>query len=240
MYRLLICALHCLFCAFGPWLALSFLLLCIRLQVGNFFRLCCCYPAVLLVIFFLLGRGQRLILHLQLHRLIDILPFAEPEDKVVTFLQTFCSHACFLIQLCKLISPLFNILRFLELFQRLDLLLHRRSLRTQNLVSQDILVRILGCDLHKIIVIIDSLVYISRLNRKRTQTIEHLTATFRAVIGDSEDTIALLILSIFFINIADIHQHGHIAHPFPINLIRCLGRLVVCAVFHKFKHLFCF
>ena len=44
------------------------------------------------VVFLLLERGQRLILHLKLHSLINILSLAEPQDQIVAFLQTFCRH----------------------------------------------------------------------------------------------------------------------------------------------------
>lgn len=41
------------------------------------------------VIFLLLQRSQGLILHLKLHRLIDVFTLAEPQDQIITFLQTF-------------------------------------------------------------------------------------------------------------------------------------------------------
>ena len=47
--------------------------------------------------FLLLGRRQRLVLHLQFHCFINILAFTEPEDQVITFLETFCCHASFLV-----------------------------------------------------------------------------------------------------------------------------------------------
>ena len=86
------------------------------------------------VILLLLQRCQRFILHLQLHRLVDILSFTEPEDQIVTFFQTLCGHSRLMITLCQLIRPLFYILRLLKLFQRGDLLGKRRSLCSEDLI----------------------------------------------------------------------------------------------------------
>ena len=62
------------------------------------------------IIFLLLGRRQRLILHLQFHSLIYILSLTKPEDQIITLFQTLCRHARFLIKLCQFICPFLYIL----------------------------------------------------------------------------------------------------------------------------------
>ena len=87
------------------------------------------FSGISLVIFFLLKRSKRFILHLQFHGLIHIFSFTEPENQVVTFFQTFCCHSGFVIQLCQFICPLFHIFCMFEFFERFNLLLQRSALR---------------------------------------------------------------------------------------------------------------
>ena len=221
-------------CGLIPFSAISIK----RFQIRHFFRL----SRQLLksvIIFFLLGRSQGLILHLQFHRLINVLSLTEPQDQVIAFFQAFRCHARFLIQLCKFIRPLFDIFSFLKFFQRLDLLFYRRSLCAQDLVTQDMLIWIFWCDLHEIIVIIYRLVHIPCLNGKCTEPVNDFPASLGAVISDPQDIITLLILFIFLIYVTDIRQHAHIADSFPVDLIGYRCRFTVRAVFHKLKHLFC-
>ena len=191
-------------------------------------------------VFFLLLRRQLLILHLQLHSLVHILAFAEPENQIVTLFHTLCSHPGFLVKFCELIRPFFRIFRFFIFFQRLDLLLNRRVLRPQNLISQDMPVRIFRRHLNKFIVIINRLIDISRLQCKCTETACNLSASFCAVISNAEHIIAFLVVFNLFINITDLNKHGSIPHSAPVNHIRYICRFAICAVFHKLKHLFCF
>ena len=211
--------------------------LCIRQDVRHFF---CLFRQLLIpaVILFLLRRSQRLILHLQLHRLIYILSFAEPKDKIITLLQTFCRHACFLVQLRQFISPFFNIFRLLILLKRFDLLLDRCSLRTENLISQDILIRVFRRDLNKIVIIIDRFIYISSFNRQCTKAADDLPAPLRTAVSKIQHLISLLILFILFIDLTDICQHSGISDPLPVDQVRDFRCLSVCTVLHKFEHLF--
>ena len=70
------------------FLLLGFICLCIRKNIRN---LLCLLgrPCITLIVLFLLGRSQWFVLHLQFHRLIDILPLAEPKNQIVTLFQTF-------------------------------------------------------------------------------------------------------------------------------------------------------
>ena len=101
------------------------------------------------------------------------------------------------------------------------------------------LVRVLGSYLHEIIIIVNRLVYIPRLQRQCTQTINHLPAPLSPVIRNIQNIIALLILPVLLVDITDICQHRHIPHSLPVNCVSNLSRFVIRAVFHKFKHLFC-
>ena len=251
LFRDLLCFFRLLFCirAFFLRRFLCFVYVCLVLIPGFFSRICqqirhlfCLgrrfFKSV--IIFFLLGRCQRFVLHFKFHRLIYILPFAEPENKVITFFQTFSSHAGFLIEFCQFICPLFDILRFLKLFQSLDLLLNRRALLPQNLIAQDILIRIFRRDLHKIIVIIYRFINIARLQRKRTEAADNFSAALGTVISNIKYVIAFLIFLVLFIYVTDLDQHGSISYSAPVNCIRYIRSFSICAVFHKLKHLFCF
>ena len=101
------------------------------------------------------------------------------------------------------------------------------------------LIRILGRNLHKIIVIVYCFVNISCLDSQRTQLIDNFPAALRTVISNPQNIITLLIFFIFLIYIADIHQHRNIAYSLPVNFIGYCCRFAVCAIFHKLKHLFC-
>ena len=160
------------------------LLRCICGQIRHFFRLRRHF-LIPVIVFFLLGRSQRFVLHLQLHSLIYILSFAEPEDKVVALFQAFCRHARFLIQFCQFIRPLFDVLCFFKFFQCFYLLFDRCSLCAKYLIPEDVLIWILRRNLHKIIVIVYRFIYISRLNSQCTKMIDYLTASFRTVISES-------------------------------------------------------
>ena len=172
------------------------------------------------VIFLLLGRRKRLILHLQFHCLIYILAFTEPEDQIITLFQTLGCHSGFLIQFCQFISPFFNIFRLLKFFESLNLLFDRCSLCPQDLIAKDILIWIFRSNLHKIIVEVNSFIHISRLQCKSTQAIDNLPASFRTAVNVIKHLIAFLIFPVFLIYIADIHQHRNIAHFPPVNLVR--------------------
>ncbi len=193
-------------------------------------------PAVIL---FLLRWCQRLIFHLEFHSLIDIFSFIKPQDQIVTFFQTLCRQACLLVQFCQFISPLFDILCLFESFQSLNLLVDRRSLRTQDLITENKFIRILRRNLLKVIIIINCFIYILRLQCQCTKLVNDFPASFRTMISNIQDIITLLIITVFFINIADICQHLRIAHPLPVYAICNLRSLTKCTVLHKFKHLFC-
>ena len=211
--------------------------LCICQDIRHLFRL---FGKLLIppVILFLLGRSQRLVLHLQFHRLIHILPFTEPEDKIIALLQALCRHTGLLVQFRQLIRPLFNILRLLILLKSLDLLLDRSSLRAEDLVFQYILIRVFRRDLNKVVIIINSFVHILCLDRQGTEAADDLPAPLRTAVSKVQHFISLLILFVLFIDLTDICQHSGIADSLPVDLIRDLRRLPVCTVLHKFEHLF--
>ena len=79
------------------------------------------------VVLLLLKRSQGLIFHLQFHGLIDIFPFTEPEDQVITLLQALGSHTGLMVKFCQFIGPFLYILCLLEIFKSLDLLRQRGS-----------------------------------------------------------------------------------------------------------------
>ena len=121
----------------------------------------------------------------------------------------------------------------------MDLLLDRSTLCTENLIFQNMLIRIFWSDLNKFIIIINRFIHIPCLQCKRTQTGNDLSAPFRTMIGNIKNFITLLIVPVLLINITDIRQHRRITNSSPVNRIRNCCGFSVCTVFHKFKHLFC-
>ena len=180
--------------------------------IGKFF--------ISLVVFLLLRRCKLLVLHLQFHSFVYILSLAEPENEIITFLQTLRCHARFLVQFCQFVRPLFNIFGLLILLERFDLLLNGRSLRPQNLISQNILIRIFGGYLYEIIIIINRLIYIPSLEGKRTESADDLAAPLGTAVSEIQHVITFLIFFVLFINITDICQHRRIADTFPVDRVR--------------------
>ena len=157
----------------------------------------------MLIILLLLEGRERLILHLKLHRKIDILPLTEPQDQIIAFLQTFPHHASLMIQLRQFIRPLFNIFCLLKFFKSCNLLLKRRLLHLQNPVFQDILVRILRCQLNKLFITIRSFLRIINLKRQSCKPIDNLPAPWRTVKCHQQNITALLKFSTVFISFTD-------------------------------------
>ncbi len=207
-------------------------------DAGNFLRRTRLF--ITAVVLLLLGRGQGLILHFQLHRLIDVLPLAEPENQVVAFFQALGRHPRFLIQFREFIRPLLDILTLLESLQGLDLLLDWFPPRTKYLVTQQITVRILRGRLDEFVIIINRFIYIFCLQRQHAQAIQNLPAALGPLISDIENVITFLIFPVLFIDVTDVRQHRGVAHPPPVNRVRDFRGLVVRAVLHKLKHLLAF
>ena len=80
-------------------------------------------------VFLLLLWCKRLVFYLQLHRLLYEDSITEPQNQIITLFETFRCHPRFVIELCQLVCPLFNILCLLKLFQHTDLLFKRCILR---------------------------------------------------------------------------------------------------------------
>ena len=110
-----------------PFQDLTFLLLC-RFHCSRLPRL-----GLLLgfrsPVFLLLLWCKRLVFYLQLHRLLYEDSITEPQNQIITLFETFRCHPRFVIELCQLVCPLFNILCLLKLFQHTDLLFKRCILR---------------------------------------------------------------------------------------------------------------
>ena len=111
-------------------------------------------------------------------------------------------------------------------------------MRTEDLIPQNILIRIFGCDLDKIIIVIDRLIYIPCFDRQRTEAADNLPASLRTAVSKIQHLISLLILFILFIDLTDICQHSGISDPLPVDQVRDFRCLSVCTVLHKFEHLF--
>ena len=87
---------HSILRCFFNRLSFLFLLFLCFLRLNH--RMLICF--LLAVVFLLLKRCQRLILHLKLHRFINVFTFAEPQNQIITFLQTLCRHTGLIIQTC--------------------------------------------------------------------------------------------------------------------------------------------
>ena len=103
----------------------------------------CLFLGKILIIFFLLQRCQRFVLLLQLHCLVDILAFGEPQNQVIAFSKALFSASRFVIQCSQFIGPLLDVFDPLEISQCLDLVIKRKAFCLLNLVTQNILIRIL-------------------------------------------------------------------------------------------------
>lgn len=121
----------------------------------------------------------------------------------------------------------------------MDLLLDRSTLCTENLIFQNMLIRIFWSDLNKFIIIINRFIHIPCLKCKRTQTRNDLSAPFRTMIGNIKNFITLLIVPVLLIislTFASIVVLRTLLQSIVSS--NCCG-FSVCTVFHKFKHLFC-
>ena len=194
----------------------------------------------MLIILLLLKRRKRLIFHLKLHCQIDILPLAEPENQIITFLYAFPDHTSLVIQLCQFICPLFNVLRLLKLLKRSNLLLKRRLLYFQYPVFQDILIRILRRQLNKLFITIGSLFRVIHFKRQCSKPVNDFPASRRTVKRHEQNIAALLELSAVFINLTNRIQHRRTLYPAPVNRIRNFHRFSKLLFLCIFKQLFCF
>ena len=121
-----------------------------RLRVGNFLRLLFVTCTAFLfsglrvqglnaqpVIDCLLGCGQRLIFHLQLHGLADIRTLTEPQNQVVTGIYAFLCLPCSRVKLCQLECPALGVFPFPILLQDSNLRVQRGILCPVQLVLKN-------------------------------------------------------------------------------------------------------
>ena len=85
-------------------------------------------------VFFLLRCCQFLILHFQFHGFGNIFAFAKPQNQFITFFDTAINHTRFFVKTSQLVSPSLIILVALIFFQNCDLVCHRRTTFSVNLI----------------------------------------------------------------------------------------------------------
>ena len=102
---------------------------------------------------------KRCMLCLQLHCLIHIFSKTKHQHKLITGHNAQLVHACLVIQCRKLIKPFFIQLYIAVLLKCMNQLLCRCSFRLQNQITQNILARVIRCQVTKFPVIVFCLLY---------------------------------------------------------------------------------
>ena len=181
------------------------------------------------LIFLLLRRCQRLIAHFQFHGLHHIFSVIEPEDQLITLIDTLLYLSGLFIKICQLQCPLLFILLGTVLLQDRDLILQRSTFSSENLIFQNQFGRILGRGMHKILIILNRLIVIFQSDAEIRETIRDHTSHRCALICHHEQIPALLIFLIFLINISNFAQSIDTAHALPVNIVSNLqcSRIVV-------------
>ncbi len=112
------------------------------------------------LVILLLHRCERHMFGFQLHRLHHKRSVSKPEYDIVTLLRALGGQTNPVIQIGKLICPLFLIIFFLQFLKDLDPLLETRLLRFQNAVAQRVDTVVFGRQLRKSFVVLDRCHYI--------------------------------------------------------------------------------
>ena len=89
------------------------------------------------------------------------------------------------------------------IFQRFNLLFDRCTSRSQDLIAQNVLIRILRCHLNKLFIIIKCFIYISEAKCKKSQLVNNLSASVCPIVNNLQYIITLAVLPCFFINVSD-------------------------------------
>ena len=175
------------------------------------------------VVLDLLGRGQGIELHFQLHRLCDVLSLGKPENHVIAFLDAFLLLAVPQIKLRELISPALGVFVVLVFPKDLNLVVERGLFRAKQLVFQNIAGRVVGRVLLELIEELFRLVEVSRPDIQLADPVEHRLAGGGAPVSVLHDAEALLVPVIRLVDLADHQQCPNALHMPPVNLISHVG-----------------
>ena len=145
------------------------------------------------VIDLLLGRGQRLVQHLQLHGLHHVFSLAEPQNQLVTFLHAPGGQPNPVIEISQLIGPFLPVVPLLQLLEDADPLLEAHVLRFIHLVLQDITPRIPGRCLYEFLIKIYRLHKISGLDAQLAEGITDCPAPGPPLIGQQKHIFRILV-----------------------------------------------
>ena len=189
-----------------------------------------------MVVFRLLARCQRLVEHFQFHCLNDIFALTKPEDQLIALLHTACCQTDPVIQIGKLIRPLFPVVPLFQLLEHADALLKPYILRLVQLILENVTSGVLRGDLHKLLVIIDRLYIFLCLDAQFAERIADRFAAGSSLICQQQHVLCVLIAPVDLIQIADGTEHHHALYSAPVNRIRNICRLRIISCCYQFLY----
>ena len=178
------------------------------------------------ILFFLCFR-QWLIQHFQFQCTLYIWPVSKPENQLITCINTLLTHPCFVIQISKLICPLFRIFLLLEFFKNRYQFFIRSPLCFLYIIAKYIFKGVMRRNLHKLIIIILCRLKIFHLDRHFRKTVNNHSSDRRAVICHQQNFPALLITLYFFVHFPSFYQTIYIFNLIPIDSICNICCLIV-------------
>ena len=128
----------------------------------------------------------------QLQSFDHILALTEPENQVITALDTFLFFPCLIVKFGKLISPLLRILCFLIFLQNGNLIFQRRTSSLIDLIFKNIPGSIVGCGVYKLAVILHSLIKFLHLDGDFRQAEQNRSRRLRSPVCTKKNFLAVL------------------------------------------------
>ena len=180
-----------------------------------------------MVVLFLLGRGQRLVQHFQLHGPGDIFPLTKPEDQLIALLYTAGRLTGSVIQKSKLVRPFFSVVSVFQLLEYRNTLLETYPLRLIQFVLQNISAGVGGRRLYILGIILRCLPVFLHFQAKLAERIADGLAAGSPLIRKQQKALCILVSLIDLIQVADGTKHHHTLDSAPVDAVRDLCRLCI-------------
>ena len=167
---------------------------------------------------------------LELERLIDILPVSEEGDDLVALRRAERSLAGFKIELGQFERPLVPEVLLREFLEDSYPLVDAHILHLIELVLQDVSVRVPGSHVDVLAVQLQGSHIISQFQLQLAQGKYDLPPIGALGISQFQDSLAVVISSVYFIYVADLAECPDILDPAPVHRISNLGRFLKAAL----------